>query len=653
VPSLPVELEGIVSKALAKNRAERYQSINDLQAALRELRRAQSGEGIANTAAQSRSSADSSPSITQFVGRVSQHKLWAGVTLLTILIGAGGLLYSLSRGWRTRTAFQEVKMSQLGESDKSACAAVSPDGKYIAEKRVDGSVVLRPVGTNSFSVLVPPGRGTYFGTTFSRDGNDVYYVQWAAGEKSAWLYKVSVSGGDSQKVLANVESPITFSPDGQRFAFVRNITNEETGLFIANADGSDERLLGSRRSPDFFASAGPSWSPDGELIACAVYVETPDKVSFMTVAGVSVEDGSEKLLANGKWANVSQVAWLADTSGFIMAAKEKRESAFLWHVSYPGGESRRITNDPSNYPIGYSGISLTSESRTLVASRFEMHTNMWAAPPGDPGQISQITFGGNHLYRRLAWTPDGRILFPSDASGDREVWIMEADGTGQKQLTADGGFNELPAASPDGRYIVFTSSRTGKRTIWRMNTDGSDPIQLTRGENDFGPQCSPDSRWVVYMSAASGKDTVWKTTIDGGEAVQLTEERSNGPVVSPDGTRVACWWWSPPKSPPKIAVIPSAGGNPIMILDALPGAAAGGIPLPMRWTSDGQALIYCIRRNDISNIWSQPLIGGEPKRLTDFKSELIEGFDWSRDDRLLLSRGFTAREIVVIRDYGR
>ena len=72
--------------------------------------------------------------------------------------------------------------------------------------------------------------------------------------------------------------------------------------------------------------------------------------------------------------------------------------------------------------------------------------------------------------------------------------------------------------------------------------------------------------------------------------------------------------------------------------------------MPMRWTSDSQALIYCVKRNNISNIWSQPLDGGEPRRLTDFKSEQIEGFDWSRDDRLLLSRGFTAREIVVIQD---
>jgi Tol biopolymer transport system component len=174
---------------------------------------------------------------------------------------------------------------------------------------------------------------------------------------------------------------------------------------------------------------------------------------------------------------------------------------------------------------------------------------------------------------------------------------------------------------------------------------------LTHGEDEFGPQCSPDGRWVLYMSVASDKATIWRIPIDGGEPVQLTKEPSMGPCVSPDGTLVACWWWSPPKSPAKIAVIQFAGGEPLKFIDLVPGAAAAG--LPMRWTSDGQSLIYCATRGSISNIWSQSLDGSQPRQVTDFKSETILGFDWSRDDRLLLSRGFTAREIVLIQDLNR
>lgn len=130
--------------------------------------------------------------------------------------------------------------------------------------------------------------------------------------------------------------------------------------------------------------------------------------------------------------------------------------------------------------------------------------------------------------------------------------------------------------------------------------------------------------------------------------MQFTKEVSSWPDVSPDGTVVACWWWLLP--PVKIAVIPFGGGEPVKLIDALLGVAKD---LPMLWASDGQALIYSVTRNDVSNIWSQPLDGGPPKQLTDFKSETIQGFDWSRDDRLLVSRGFTARELVLMQDLNR
>ena len=292
-PELPVELEIIVSKALARNRAERYQTVNDFLAALAELRRKQEIEqtldGIQRTdstvdismAAQPLrfevSTAVTSPSITQqVVSLVTQHRLQTSVTFLIVLVVAGGIFYRSMKLWRNRAAFQEVKISQLVETDKSRFAAVSPDGNYVAHIVVDGnkqSLLLRQTVTNSNIALVPATEAWFNGVTFSRDGNLVYFLMWGKDDPTYALYRVSPSGGDSQKVLANVGSPITFSPDGKRFAFVRDISKEETGLFISNADGTEERLLAKRHSPNAFSLSGPSWSTDGRLIACAVLDE--------------------------------------------------------------------------------------------------------------------------------------------------------------------------------------------------------------------------------------------------------------------------------------------------------------------------------------------------------------------------------------------
>lgn len=137
----------------------------------------------------------------------------------------------------------------------------------------------------------------------------------------------------------------------------------------------------------------------------------------------------------------------------------------------------------------------TSQSKWLKA-------NVWIAPKDDFGRATQTTSGAGK-YFDLSTTPDGKILYASDAEGNAQIWEMEADGTGQKQLTSGAGRNYGPAASPDRRYILFHSNRSdsiaGPWNIWRMDRDGGNQKQLTSGDGEKNfAQCSPDGKWVVY-----------------------------------------------------------------------------------------------------------------------------------------------------------
>ncbi len=95
-------------------------------------------------------------------------------------------------------------------------------------------------------------------------------------------------------------------------------------------------------------------------------------------------------------------------------------------------------------------------------------------------------------------------------------------------------------------------------------------------------------------------------------------------------------------------MIPFDGGDPVYefdvdqsIRDKTPG-----------WTADGRAITYILNRGGVSNSWSQPLDGGAPKQLTDFKTDRIFAFDWSRDGKqLLLARGNITNDVVLIRDF--
>jgi Tol biopolymer transport system component len=171
-----------------------------------------------------------------------------------------------------------------------------------------------------------------------------------------------------------------------------------------------------------------------------------------------------------------------------------------------------------------------------------------------------------------------------------------------------------------------------------MNLDGSSPKQLT--SEGGHPQCSPDGKWVVYHG--SSPPTLWKVPMEGGTPVRLADSVSHYAAISPDGKLIAYFSGGGPQA--KIAVMPFEGGPPIKTFDHPPMALLPGL----RWTHDGRALTYSRIIGGVSNIWSQPIDGGPPKQLTDFKAEGISKFDWSRDGRLLVSRGVTNRDVVLV-----
>jgi Tol biopolymer transport system component len=323
----------------------------------------------------------------------------------------------------------------------------------------------------------------------------------------------------------------------------------------------------------------------------------------------------------------------------VTASDQASKVSQVWRIAYPTGESRRITNDLNEYV----SASLTDDSNTLAVVERDSLANLWTAPAGDAARARQITSGAGK-YGRVSWMPDGKLLYNLREGTDLNIWRMDADGSNQKQLTSDSGMNFHAAASPDGRFIIFASSRgagPNDYNIWRMGADGSNAKQLTQGGSDVSPTFSPDGKWIVYQSHVSGRPHLWKVPIDGGQAVQLTNVTSWPPSVSPDGKYIACGYWDEQlNSQFAVVIIPFDGGQPIKSFN---------IPIGlMRWTADSSGLMFIDNRGGVSNIWLQPLAGGAPKQITDFKSDLIFSFDWSRDRQLACSRGIATGDVFII-----
>lgn len=573
---------------------------------------------------------------------------------MTLVVSSALAIFIASRpNNHAETVFRNIAPSKLTTSGKAGPAAVSHDGKYAAYVVEEGdqqSLWIRQVAAPSNAMVVAPAAVKFRGVTFSPDDNFIYYVMRLDSEQVGGLYQIPVLGGTPKKIISDVDSPATFSPDGRYFAFVRNYPlQRETSLITAKLDGSEERRLVTRKRPEMLSVLGPSWSPDGKLIACAAGVVTGGE-SSMRVIAVNVEDGSARQIGAQTWTAVGQVAWLGDGSGVVLSAWRRTSAVYgdqLWLLTYPKGEARQITNDMTSY----EGVSLSANSAALVTRRIDRVSQIWIAPASDAGfdagksPAIQSGFGDNYSERfGLDWTRDGRLVYATHASGNLDIWITTADGKQQKQLTRDALTDIAPAVSPDGRYIAFVSERSGSSSVWRMDIDGGNLKQLTRGKGDFSPALSPDGRWVVYSSWSSGQSALWKVPIDGGEPAQISQKLMARPVVSLDGKWIACYYQDEKDNKNRIALIPFAGGEPVVIERmALP---ESGI---MRWSPDSRALTYIVTRQGVSNIWSQPIDGGEPKQLTNFSADQIFRFAWSRDGkRLACERGVTINDTILL-----
>lgn len=698
-PRCPIRLQQIVMKALTKDRERRYQTAAQLLADLRQLQNEPGSESAYGQTLKSASSGEmpspNSSAPTVIIGQkrpdsirlssaarpVAPAKwsilvmpasvLLAGITIsfmvssistslsvAIFLLGLCGALisYGLAKSPFLRRQdvipFQSIRLVKLTNTGKAIDAVISPDGKYVVyvnDRAGYQSLWVRQVATASNIQIVPPADVTYRGITFSQDDNYVYYIYCDnSNNRMLAVYQVPALGGTPKKILNDVDTAITFSPDGSHFAFVRGYpSRNETALMIANSNGADERRLSARISPDDFGwRAAPAWSPDGELIACAAGIYDVN----MSVVGVRLEDGAEQQLTTQTWPWIGRVAWLPDGRSLIISARDQASGVFqIWSISYPEGKVRRITNDLQDY--GPRSISLTSDSSTIASVHSEYISEIWMAPGFQSGPVRQVTTGRSDGYYGFCWTPDGKIVYSSKASGSQDLWIMEADGSEQLQITFDAGLNSHPAVTPDGRYLLFVSTRSGSPCIWRMNINGSNPIQLTQGISPGWPACSPDGQWVYFKAMGFSKKSLYRISIDGGEPEPVSEKFTGYFAISPDGKSVVCEYWDEQaNSDLRLAILPLDGREPIQTFPIPPTAVTSGSLLNViHWTPDGTAFAYIDNKGGFSNVWCQPLDGDPPRPLTDFHSDRIFWFAWSRDGAsLAYARGIVTNDVVLI-----
>ncbi|HEY0379464.1 MAG TPA: DPP IV N-terminal domain-containing protein [Pyrinomonadaceae bacterium] len=574
----------------------------------------------------------------------------AAASIAALLVAAAALFF-----WPRSASphFEKVRLTSFTTTGKAVKAAVSPDGKYLAyvvSESGQRSLWLRQVATGKELLIVPPAHVEFYGLTFSHDGNFIYYVSQEMN-RLGMLFRVPSLGGEPNKLIEDVDSPVTLSPNGARLAFVR-LSPTNRSIVVANADGTGERKLFStdKTAPVRVGDTPlvpPAWSPDGRTIACPVAVTAPEG-EYQTVWSFPAEGGREEphALTGARWQAVGRMEWLADGSGLLATAAEQGMNAAqqIWLVAYPEGSARKVTNDLSDY----RDLSLTKDGKTLIAVQSERKANVWLADAADTGHTRQLTSTNHDGLDGLAWSPGGKLVYTLQAGGEQNLWLTDTGGGEPKQLTTHAGVNRQPVVSPDGRYIVFVSDRTGQQHLWRIDADGKNPLELTRGAEDLSPDFTPDGRWVIYKSTGADTGYLFRVSVNGGEPVRVMTRMSGLPAVSPDGKLLAFFYRESAAATNKLAVMPLAGGDLRLISD-LPEYYGR-----FRWTPDGHAIAYADKRSGTGNIWLQPLDARPPKQLTNWGSNSVFYFAWSRDAKwLAYATGAQTSDVVLIDDVGQ
>lgn len=614
-------------------------------------------------------------------------------TLVAAALIIGGV-YMMRRGGTSavRPPSAPVKTRAATSHGNTAECALSPDGRFLAYTLAgQGALWVREVATAKDVRVLPPQKDVPYDLRFSPSGDFLYFLTNdpdRQGYKA--LFSIPSLGGQLRKLAYDVDSRVSFSPDGKQICFLRGAPQQSRGaLIVLNLADSKERALTIWTDPVTLFPASPDWSPDGKRVAA---VETRHDVGLgSSVVTFRVEDGRREPVGTGAWGEISDLAWLPDGSGLVISAFDRgtRTPAQLWTLTYPEGHVQRMKSDPGFY----SDLTLSADGTTLAALRYEQGMNLWRASATDARDVRQITFAGADSEITSFDTGEaGRIYFDMFEKGAAQVWSIDESGSGLRAIASGPDLAFDPRFRP-GVGIFYTQEDESLTThVWRTDADSGNARPVTSGPGEALVDISPDGQTVLFKRDDT-PNVLWSVSSDGGQPTNLGTSAGMPGTFSPDGKRVL------------VMLIHSAAGHVVVTPKIIPatGSGAGVTPaLPPgyvdeawtpdgkgftylnasdgnrklfrlrlsggrpeevtgftegriwqhRWSPDGTRLLIHRRVGDVDNLWVTDAAGQNPVAITDFKAGDITGLKWSRDGRgVVFMHGESSQDVALIRNF--
>jgi eukaryotic-like serine/threonine-protein kinase len=659
-PTLPAEFGRILNKALDKDADLRYQSAADLRADLKRLRKettsdraiatagapssgsvAAAGSGSVPVSAAYSSGGISSAAVAP--AKAGGGKIWAIGAVGALVVAA--LAFAVWHFMPRNTPFSNVSLRQITDSGDASILAMSPDGKTLAQVKVEKgqqSLWIRNIPTNAETQILPPSGANFVGVTFSVDGNNLYFSRSSEGSSYIrTLYSIPVFGGTPKALIRDVDSAPSFSPDGQRFVFLRQtpeLKDHFGEMHVVNIDLSGDVIVYQGVNPSSF----PKWSPDGKKIAWGEVKNGRETLERI----YDLESKQTRTLLPPAGLNFySSQAWMPDSSSLVTTYYKDRSDLFqIGLLDISSGRIKPITNDLNTY--SWIGLSADGRSFATISSTVDSELSFYKGEGGTAVSTANLRISPVGL----AWQDANHIAFIGHGRidlYDRDKQAVAPIDTGDVQV---GGFI---SACADGK-IVFTGVPKGvdHSEAFRVNADGTGVSRLTTGKLVRGPQCLAGD--VVSYSEIDGTvATAWSMPVAGGTPRRLFSQSATNPVAfSRNGM---------------VAVARTAGSDvqdERILAEAHDLAHADAAPKPLtidlrwsigRWhlTPDGKDIVYPIIEKGQWSLFSQPIDGSPGKVITEVSPIAIRDYGWSPDGtQLVVLREQSNSNVLLIADQG-
>jgi Tol biopolymer transport system component len=623
---VPAELRRLIRRCLAKNPEQRAQSIKDLAIELREIVEEYDSLSVSGSSATSSQAASAVGATARPTSRLARP-LVAGAVLVAVAGLAAGWwgLRRAGHGGRQPSAFQTMRMSTQTNRGDVIDGAISPDGRYLAYlagQAGRASLRVRQVATGS-DVEVLPARDAGLGSpAFSPDGDYVYYLARRPDNPNySALFQVPSLGGTPQQRAFDVDSRVSFSPDGRKAAFWRRVSPKQQSLLVSLDLGSSrEQVLATVGGSEVFQGS-PAWSSDGRTIA-TLLLKLADLQT--TVAFFDAASGARRDFVTLPRVLMASLAWLPDGSGLVACGQDLRAAinnqVFL--IGHPDGRLQRVTNDFYRY----FNVSVSSGEEAMAAVRLTRLANLWVAE-ATGGVARQITSISNPEDSPGEVSVVGPETVAFDAPRDQafQLWTVSLSGGEPRTITSGSAysFNVVGSAG----QLFFDRLDDGGLHVWRAGADGGEARQLTSGAGEQKASVSRDGRLVAFQRFdALGSLSLLRT--DTGAVTPLASGLSGWAGFSPDGTRFLVAQ-SEPDAQGLIhnvwKVIPVAEGAPPASF-RLPAQAVDAA-----WSPDGRGMTFCNQADPAWNVYRQDADGKEPVPVTRFGDGRVTSYAWSLD----------------------